>query len=106
MHPLTLKNLIRPLVCLVLFCGSYLHAQGAALPKAQGLSELIEQEVERSVLPDGTPLTQWRDLTDYTRSYHVDQNHPDASDQNPGTESLPWLTISKAAATLKNPVKR
>ena len=30
-------------------------------------------------------------------TYYVDQNHPDASDDNPGTEDLPWLTIQKAA---------
>ncbi len=30
-------------------------------------------------------------------TYYVDQNHPQASDDNPGTESLPWLTIQKAA---------
>lgn len=30
-------------------------------------------------------------------TYYVDQNNPQASDSNPGTESLPWLTIQKAA---------
>jgi hypothetical protein len=30
-------------------------------------------------------------------TYHVDQNHPSASDANPGTEDLPWLTIQHAA---------
>ncbi|HDQ73770.1 MAG TPA: hypothetical protein ENN19_16990, partial [Chloroflexi bacterium] len=29
--------------------------------------------------------------------YYVDQNHPQASDDNPGTESAPWLTIQHAA---------
>jgi len=33
-------------------------------------------------------------------TYYVDQNHPQASDDNPGTESLPWLTIQKAADTV------
>ena len=28
--------------------------------------------------------------------YWVDQNHPDASDSNPGTEVLPWLTVDHA----------
>ena len=32
--------------------------------------------------------------------YYVDQNHPKASDENPGTEELPWKTIQKAADTL------
>ncbi len=29
--------------------------------------------------------------------YYVDNGHPSASDANPGTESLPWLTILKSA---------
>jgi hypothetical protein len=29
-------------------------------------------------------------------NYYVDQNHPSASDQNTGTEGLPWKTITKA----------
>jgi hypothetical protein len=41
---------------------------------------------EGLVLDPYTPIT-----------YYVDQNHPDASDDNPGTEDLPWLTIQKAA---------
>src|SRR5512139_1738926 len=30
-------------------------------------------------------------------TYYVDRNHPQASDSNPGTEALPWLTIQHAA---------
>jgi len=33
-------------------------------------------------------------------TYYVDQNHPNASDSNPGTEELPWKTIQKAANTV------
>lgn len=33
--------------------------------------------------------------------YVVDQNHPKASDTNPGTAAAPWKTIGKAAATAK-----
>ncbi len=33
-------------------------------------------------------------------TYYVDQNHPQASDANPGTESQPWLTIQKAVDTV------
>jgi len=33
--------------------------------------------------------------------YVVDQNHPKASDANPGTSEAPWKTIGKAAATAK-----
>ncbi len=34
-------------------------------------------------------------------TYYVDQSHPQASDANPGTESLPWKTIQKAADSIK-----
>jgi hypothetical protein len=30
-------------------------------------------------------------------TYYVDQNHPNASDSNPGTEAFPWRTPNKAA---------
>jgi hypothetical protein len=33
--------------------------------------------------------------------YYVDQNHPSASDSNPGTEAQPWLTVEKARQTAK-----
>ena len=44
---------------------------------------------EGLVLDPYTPIT-----------YYVDQDHPNASDSNPGTEDLPWLTIQKAADTV------
>jgi parallel beta-helix repeat protein len=34
-------------------------------------------------------------------SYHVAQNHPEASDNNSGTIEQPWKSISKAAQTLQ-----
>lgn len=37
----------------------------------------------------------WASLGD---TYHVAQRHPKASDENPGTEQLPFKTISAAAA--------
>ena len=33
--------------------------------------------------------------------YFVDQNNPQASDENPGTEDLPWKTINHAAEVLQ-----
>ncbi|MBN2582569.1 MAG: right-handed parallel beta-helix repeat-containing protein [Planctomycetes bacterium] len=32
-------------------------------------------------------------------TYYVDQNHPAASNSNPGTEALPWLTVGMAATS-------
>ena len=37
-------------------------------------------------LPDGTPFQTWRDETDYRQVLYVDQQHPGAADDNPGTE--------------------
>ena len=34
-------------------------------------------------------------------NFYVDQNHPQASDRNPGTEQLPLRTIQQAAAIAK-----
>lgn len=33
-------------------------------------------------------------------NYYIDQNHPSASDQNPGTIDQPWKTLTKANQTL------
>jgi hypothetical protein len=52
-------------------------------------------------LPDGRPFRFWDDRTRYARVYHVAQRHPKASDDNPGTEKLPFKTIGRAAAILK-----
>ncbi len=38
--------------------------------------------------------TAWPSLG---KTYYVSQGHPDASDKNPGTEALPFKTISAAA---------
>jgi hypothetical protein len=54
-----------------------------------------------AILPDGKPFLSWTDQTRYTKTYHVSQNHPRASDENPGTEALPFRTINQAAQVLK-----
>jgi len=53
------------------------------------------------IMPDGTPFLSWSDQTHYTCTYHVNQNHPRASDDNPGTEERPFRTISRAAQVVK-----
>ena len=49
------------------------------------------------LLPDGTEFRTWEDETGYGRVYYVDRNHAAASDDNPGTEEAPFLTIQRAA---------
>lgn len=39
-------------------------------------------------------------VTPEATGYFIDVNNPNASDSNPGTESLPWKTITKANQTL------
>lgn len=48
--------------------------------------------IDNVAVYDGLVLDPYDPVT-----YYVDGNHPQASDDNPGTESLPWLTIQKAA---------
>lgn len=52
-------------------------------------------------MPDGTPFDFWDDMTEYTHIYHVACEHPDASDDGPGTEEQPFATIGRAARELK-----
>jgi len=51
--------------------------------------------IDNLAIYDGLVLDLYTPVT-----YYVDQSHPQASDGNPGTESLPWLTIQKAADTV------
>jgi alpha-L-arabinofuranosidase len=55
----------------------------------------------QTLMPDGTPFLSWSDLTHYTRTYHVSQNNPQASDENDGTEGHPFLSINHAAQVVK-----
>ncbi|MDR2533566.1 MAG: right-handed parallel beta-helix repeat-containing protein [Tannerellaceae bacterium] len=59
---------------------------------------LIGQEIDRSF--DWESYKGWEDKTVYSKAYVVDQKHPQASDDNPGTAERPFLTIGKAAQTV------
>lgn len=52
-------------------------------------------------LPDGTDFKTWERPMTFTRTYQVAQQHPRASDDNPGTVTAPWRTIFKAADVLQ-----
>lgn len=60
-----------------------------------------QSSVPQTLLPDGTTYLSWSDNTHYTRTYHVNQNHPGASDKNDGTEEHPFMTINNAAQLVK-----
>lgn len=52
-------------------------------------------------LPDGSEFRSWEREPAFTRTYHVNRAHPAASDENPGTEELPFRTIGRAAEILE-----
>jgi hypothetical protein len=53
------------------------------------------------LLPDGTAFVSWERPLSPTRTYYVDNRDPRASDANPGTAELPFLTVNKAAQVLE-----
>ncbi len=57
--------------------------------------------INDDLLPYGQPFQFWEKPLTITHTYHVDKNHPDASDENPGTRELPFLTINHAAQLLQ-----
>lgn len=71
---------------------------------AAGLASVACQALaqdDNSVLPDGTEFRSWEVAPVYTRTYHVAQQDPRASDDNPGTQEAPWKTIGRAAEVLQ-----
>ena len=52
-------------------------------------------------LPSGEEFKTWEAPIAFSRTYHVDASHPQASDDNPGTESRPFATIHRAAQVLQ-----
>jgi hypothetical protein len=52
-------------------------------------------------LPYGDVYLKWEKSTRPSHTYIVSQMHPQASDSNPGTHELPFLTINKAAEILQ-----
>jgi len=57
--------------------------------------------MDRETLPSGERFRFWDDGTEYQAVYHVAQQHPAASDDNPGSAEAPWCTINAAARRLK-----
>ncbi|MFN2127191.1 MAG: right-handed parallel beta-helix repeat-containing protein, partial [Anaerolineales bacterium] len=59
------------------------------------------QAQESIMLPDGVEFKSWDKPLQFSKTYYVDQNHPSASDDNPGTKENPFKTINKAAQVLQ-----
>ena len=52
------------------------------------------QAQESIMLPDGVEFKSWDKPLQFSKTYYVDQNHPSASDDNPGTKENPFKTIN------------
>jgi len=53
------------------------------------------------LLPDGTSFKTWEQPRTCARTYHVAREHPQASDDNDGSEDRPFQTIQRAAEVLQ-----
>lgn len=54
-----------------------------------------------SRLPDGTEYVSWEQPLTFSKTYYVDNNSSSADDNGPGTKTLPFRTINKAAQVLQ-----
>lgn len=75
----------------------FLFLSGIASLYTQNLSF---KSINTDILPYGNSYTKWERTPVIEQTWHVAQNHPAASDDNPGSESLPFLTINRAAREL------
>lgn len=74
----------------MIFCFVYFGISGQS----------VFRPVNDNTLADNTPFPFWEKETKPTRIYFVDQNHERASNENIGSEELPFKTINKAAQVL------
>lgn len=68
----------------------------AAYQAVCGVPGLMENDLEDR-LPSGEKFAFWECEQQYTREYHVQPSHPNASDSNDGSQEHPLRTIQAAA---------
>jgi hypothetical protein len=61
----------------------------------------LESNSASIALPDGQEYKTWEQPLKFSKTYYVDQSHPSASDDTPGTKNEPFLTINRAAQILQ-----
>lgn len=61
----------------------------------------VFKPIDTDLLPRGKSYDKWEQKQKYSKTYHVNNSHPDANDNNPGTEELPFLSINRAAKLLQ-----
>jgi hypothetical protein len=74
---------------------------GLSLAVLGGARTGVADGDRHSLLPDGREFAFWEKPLQFSRTYYVDNRSPKASDANPGTAELPWLTINQAAQRLQ-----
>jgi len=62
---------------------------------------LLAPAADADLLPDGSRFVSWERPLAFSRTYYVNNQHLAADDANPGTEALPWRSISRAAELLQ-----
>jgi len=80
-------------LCLGMILAALLGTTAAAVEKASLTPAVL--------LPDGEEFKTWEQPATFSRTYYVDQAHPRASDDNPGTQDQPLRTIDRAAQLLE-----
>lgn len=66
----------------------------------KGQNEIFRKN-DDSAMPYGNQFDSWEMDTEFKTVYHVNKNHTKASDDNPGTNDLPFKSINKAAEILR-----
>ncbi|MBC7508993.1 MAG: right-handed parallel beta-helix repeat-containing protein [Ferruginibacter sp.] len=85
----------------ILFITASMSVSIFGQPENNKKKHAIQNEGNVNLLPNGNAFSSWDCKTSFTKTYFVAQKNPGASDANPGTESLPFLTVGKAAAILQ-----
>ncbi|RKY11857.1 MAG: hypothetical protein DRP65_02965 [Planctomycetota bacterium] len=73
----------------------------AVLRPARCLSDELRPLSPSVHMPNGNVFQTWEVKPVYTKTYHVDVEHPAASDAGPGSAEQPFKTIGAAAAILQ-----
>lgn len=68
----------------------------SSLSAQKTIHDIMRKHDDR-VLANGERFNFWDDETRYSKTYHVNNGHPEANDDNPGSENRPFLTIGRAA---------
>jgi hypothetical protein len=85
-------------------CIIFASAALAAENESRKLDEIPLRSLEPAVLlPDGKEFKTWEspNKPKYSRTYYVDGQAAQASDENPGTRLKPFKTINHAAQILQ-----